>query len=97
MQVKLYKMRGLTVDGIGTSKALFRQVEEYGWTGGLSMARAVGPGSGIGRAIHRPEAPGSGAFWPLTRVPAKRGLSAKGLNRVGGGRGRGSGRLELVE
>jgi hypothetical protein len=50
--------------GIGISNALFRQAEEYGCTRGLSRTPTVGPGSGIFRAIHRSEAPGSGAFWP---------------------------------
>ena len=36
--------------------------DEYGRIGGLSRARAVGPGSGICLAIHRSEAPGSGRF-----------------------------------
>ncbi len=31
----------------------------------------VGPGSGIFPAIHRSEAPGSGAFWPLRQVQGK--------------------------
>ncbi|MGH8520975.1 MAG: hypothetical protein ACREU9_06060 [Gammaproteobacteria bacterium] len=34
------------------------------------------------------EAPGSGAFWPLTRMQAKGGCRLRELNRMGGGRGR---------
>ena len=36
------------------------------------------------RALQPSEAPGSGAFWPLTRVPAKGGCRLEELNRVGG-------------
>ena len=37
------------------------------------ITRAVGPGSGIFRAIHRSEAPESGAFCLSREVQAKRG------------------------
>ena len=36
---------------------------------------------GICRAVHRSEAPGSGAFWPLGRVPAKGGCRLGESNR----------------
>jgi hypothetical protein len=49
------------------------------------------------RAIHRSEAPGAGAFWPLTRVRAKGGCRLRELNRMGGGSRPGSGHLESVE
>jgi hypothetical protein len=71
--------------------------DEYGWIGGLSRARAVGPGSGICLAIHRSEAPGSGAFWLLGRVQAKGGCRLGESNRAGEGRVLGSGRLGSVE
>ena len=37
-------------------------------------------------AFPRFEGPGSGAFWPLGRVPAKGGCRLREWNRVGGGR-----------
>jgi len=46
---------------------------------------------------HRSEAPGSGAFWPLTRVQGKGGCRLRELNRMGGGSRPGSGHLESVE
>ena len=46
------------------------------------------PGSGIFRAIHRYEAPGSEAFWPLRRVQGKGGCGLRELNGMGGVRGR---------
>jgi hypothetical protein len=35
-------------------------------------------------ALPRFEGPGSGAFWPLGRVPAKGGCRLREWNRVGG-------------
>jgi hypothetical protein len=53
---------------------------------------------GFFRAIHRSEAPGSEAFWPLRRVQGKGGRGLREWNPVGGGRGLGSeGHLESVE
>ncbi len=45
---------------LGISDALFRQAEEYAGICGLSSTRSVGPGWRTFRAVHRPEAPGSG-------------------------------------
>ena len=52
---------------------------------------------GIFRAMHRSEAPGSGAFWPLWRVQGKGGCRLRELNRMGGGSRPGSGHWESVE
>ncbi len=86
--------------GIRISNAFFRQAEEYGWTCGLSMTRAVGPGWGTFRAVassarqagnvrvpgfHRPEAPGSGGVLASRASAGQRRLSAQGLEP--GGRG----------
>ena len=49
------------------------------------------------RALQPSEAPGSGAFWPRARVPGKGGRRLGELNRLGEGRGLGSGPLESVE
>ena len=48
------------------------------------------------RAIHRSDAPGYGAFWPLTRVQAKGCCRIRELDRMGGDSRPGSGHLEPV-
>jgi hypothetical protein len=49
------------------------------WAVKYASRRSRIGGSGIFRVNHLSEAPGSGAFWPLTRVQAKGGLSAQGV------------------
>ncbi len=66
-------------------RPFFGERKSTRWTCGLSSTRAVGPGSGIFRAIHRSEAPGSEAFWPLRRVQGKGGCGLREWNRMGGG------------
>ena len=86
--------------GIRISKALFRREEEYGWTWWVvkyaSRRSRIGDFSGDS-SVHRSEAPGSEAFWPLTRMQAKGGCRLRELNRTGGGVALGSGRYEEVE
>jgi hypothetical protein len=58
--------------------ALFRREEEYEMD--LRVVKYASRRSSMGdfRAIHRSEAPGSGAFWPLTRVQGKWGCRLRG-------------------
>jgi hypothetical protein len=51
------------------------------------------PGSGIFRAIHRSEAPGSASH----ASAGQRGCRLREWNRMGSGFGRGSGQLESIE
>ncbi len=53
--------------------------------------------AGCSGPFSRPRHPAPGAFWPRERVPGKGGCRLGELNRLGGGRGLGSGPLESVE